>query len=71
MEAERGDRAAGAGLPRAQAKQQERVARWELERLERENLTAAARERKKRAFHKAVALKKESDAKHDYRERMR
>jgi hypothetical protein len=58
-------------LEAQEAKQQERVARWELERLERENLTSAARERKKRAFHKAVALKKESDAKHDYRERMR
>merc|ERR1719253_2197316 len=58
-------------LEAQEAKQQERVARWELERLERENLTAAARERKKRAFHKAIALKKESEAKADYRERMR
>lgn len=58
-------------LEAQEAKQQERIARWELESLERENLTAAARERKKRAFHKALALQKESEAKSDYRQRMR
>merc|ERR1719454_2707390 len=58
-------------LESQEAKQQERVQKWELERIERENLTAAARERKQRAFHKDVALKKANEADKDYREKMR
>merc|ERR1719454_2431703 len=58
-------------LESQEAKQQERIQKWELERIERENLTAAARERKQRAFHKDVALKKANEADKDYREKMR
>merc|ERR1719389_931293 len=58
-------------LEAQEAKQQERIQKWELERIERENLTAAARERKQRAFHKDIALKKANDAEKDYREKMR
>merc|ERR1719454_2722333 len=58
-------------LEAQEVKQQERVQKWELERIERENLTAAARERKQRAFHKDVALKKATEAEKDYREKMR
>merc|ERR1719321_473360 len=58
-------------LEAQEIKQQERVQKWELERIERENLTAAARERKQRAFHKDVALKKANEAEKDYREKMR
>jgi hypothetical protein len=58
-------------LEAQEAKQQERIQKWELERIERENLTAAARERKQRAFHKDVAQRKAHEAEKDYREKMR
>lgn len=58
-------------LARAEAEMKERAAKWELERVERENATAAAREKKKQAFQKEYSTRKHQEAELDYKSKMR
>lgn len=49
----------------------DKLVKWELDRLERENRLSAILERKKRNFHEAVALRRTDDAEDEYRDKMR